>query len=377
MTPTSVPAQNTDAPETGESVAPSPVEALTAAVAGFEASQKEALEVILAHAGRVQGELDLLSARPTAEQLAAAEKDATDRAGTIGTLTGERDEAREHLAARDGELSDARARITGLEGTLAAAGESATDVAAELAAANAALDKRDGELAALRSAAATDATTIKSFQDRLRSFEAAAQSIMAGIALGDAAPAAVAVPAAAPVVAPGPAFAPVVTDQGALAPLAAEPAFVDLGLGDTPAAGIVLPDLDDMEVDPFDSPDSQARAALLAAAASPVDPFDIPEQAEAGPARFSFVPAPLQELEEPTAAPEPDQTGHDAQEPAADPAGAQEDTQAPMEPSETQAAAAVDPLAFMDVDLGLDDLDLAELDATVPKVVPKIVPVYI
>lgn len=361
MTPTSVPAQTTDAPETGESAAPSPIAALTAAVAGFEASQKEAFEVILVHAGSVQGELDLLAARPTAEQLAAAEKTASDLAGTIGTLTGERDEAREHLAARDGELSDARAQITGLEGTLAAAGKSATAAAAELVAANTALAERDGELTALRRAAVTDAATIQSFQYRLRSFEAAAQSIMAGIALGDVTPAAVAVPASAPA---DPGF----TALEDVAPVAAEPAVVDLGLGDAPEpAGIVLPGL---EVDPFESADTQARAALLAAAASPVDPFDIPEQADSGPAMFSFVPAPLQEPEEPTAAQEPAQADLGSPEPAADPEGAQDDAQAPVEAADMQAAAAVDPLAFMDVDLGLDGLDLPDLKASFPKVVP-------
>ncbi|HEX9086120.1 MAG TPA: hypothetical protein VF867_01175 [Arthrobacter sp.] len=386
MTPKNFPAQNADAPDAGEGAAAentaSPMDELAASVAEFESGQKDALEVLLGHAARLQDEFALLASRPTPEQLAEAEQTAADRAETI--------------AARDGELGEARTIIAGLESELATAGTSAAEAARDLEAANTrsaamsgelataqeVIAARDLELSALRDASAKDATALQSFRDRFRSFEAATQSIMAGIALSDGVPDAAAVPASAPapaiaapadeadvVVAETPheeAGAPAVETPAdeAAAPAAKSAANVvpdPFDLDDAPApapVGITLPDLDDLDEDPFDSAASRARTALLATTVGPEDPFDVPEP-DAG-------------LLAAASAPESDAQEDQAQEPGKLAAGAQ---------GGSQPAAPVDPLAFMDFDLGLDELEAEEAPAggvaPVPAPVQKVVPVYI
>ncbi|QOD05732.1 hypothetical protein [Pseudarthrobacter sp. BIM B-2242] len=287
MTPTNTTAKNADAAKDGGAS----LAALTEAVAGFEASQSEALAAITRQAQAVGEELALLSQRPTHEELAGVqstlEKVRADHSQEVGEL-------KATIADRDVELED------------------------------------------LRRARATDAATIASLQDRFRSFEAAAQSIMAGLAGDSFTPPPVAVKEAAATPAPEAAAEPapepvhVESKAEAAAPTVSDDPF---GL-DTPAAApapeeaapvaVVIPDLD--EGDPFDA--NPARAALLAQAVGTDDPFDLPE------------------------------------------APSQEEPPAPKEAPAGQKAGAIvdDPFAFMDLDTPA---------APAVQEAPKVVPVYI
>lgn len=221
------------------------VDALTSAVASFETSQSKALADIARHAQAVGEELARLSERPTREEL----KD-------VQTAL---DKSREDHTREVGELK-------------------------------ATLAERDGELAELRQARDQDAETIRGLKKRFRSFEIAAQSIMAGLAGDGFTPAPAVIdqePAAAPALAPAataepapePAPAPAEPLAEAPAPVVVEDPF---GLDETPApapaaeeaapAGVVIPDLE--ESDPFK--DDPARTALLAQAAGNDDPFGLP-----------------------------------------------------------------------------------------------------
>lgn len=305
MTPKNAPASSSpDAQQEGGSA----LESLTAAVAAFESAQSEALASILAHSAAVGEEVTELAARPTREDLAAVQS--------------QLDASRDDHARESGQL---RALVA----------------------------ERDAELSALRTARDKDAETIASLRERFRNFEAAAQDIMAGISIDSLAPAPVDVPGqaedpAAPAAeAPAAeAVAPEAAESPAeAAPEAAEPAPAV----EKPApAGIILPGLDE---DPFDV--DQSRAQLLAAAVGTVDPFDLPEHAQADGATFVFNPA------------------------SADEAGVEVDAPAPAEAAEPPAATAgtvaADPFGFMDIDLPAEDA------APAPAVqeAPKVVPVYI
>lgn len=308
MTPKNIPATKTpDAPREGGSA----LESLTASVAGFEAAQSEALAAILAHAASVGEEVAELAARPTREELA--------------TVQGQLDQSRADHARETGELT---ARVA----------------------------ERDAELKALRTARDTDAETIASLRERFRSFEAAAQNIMAGLSVDELAPATVSVPEPAPAPEATAAASPEAHEPAESAPVPEQPAPApvedpfDLGLEDLPAAapevparGIVLPDLDE---DPF--VDDPTRVKLLAAAAGNADPFDLPEHAQADGAGFVFNPVPAEEAEEAAAAPE----------------------EAAEAPEATAGTVAADPFGFMDVDLAAEDAPPAPATQESPKVIP-------
>lgn len=286
MTPTNTTAKNADAAQDGGASPGS----LTDAVASFEAAQSEALATLTRQAQAVGEELASLSKRPTHEELARVQ-------ATLEKARGDHSQ----------EVGELKATIA----------------------------DRDAELAALRSARETDAATIASLQDRFRSFEAAAQSIMAGLS-GDFTPAGAAAqePAAAPetetAAEPAPEPAPVEQPKAEEpAPAAADPFGLDAP-AEAPApekvepAGLVIPDLD--EADPFDA--NPARAALLAQAVGSDDPFGLPE------------------------------------------APTQDEAPAPKEaPAGQQAGAMVDdPFSFMDLDAPA---------APAVQEAPKVVPVYI
>lgn len=306
MTPKNTPAPKApDAPREDGSA----LESLTAAVAGFETAQSEALASILAHSQAVGEEISELASRPTSEELAA--------------LQARLDESRADHAREAGELK-------------------------------ALVAERDGELKALRTARETDAKTIASLRERFRNFETAAQNIMAGLSVDALAPAPVSVPdhaagqvpASAAEAAPDEAAAPSPVAEPAPAP--AEVPF-DLGLEALPAkapeaeatpakevpapGGIILPDLDE---DPFDI--DPARAKLLAAAVGRSDPFDLPEHSRADGATFVFSPAP--------------------EAPAAGAADG------------TAGSIAADPFAFMEIDIPADEATHAPAIHEASKVIP-------
>jgi len=133
---------------------------------------------------------------------------------------------------------------------LEAANTRSAEVSKELTAARAAITDRDRELDALRKASAKDAAALQSFRDRFRSFEAATQSIMAGIALSDGAPANVEAPA---IEAPAEAVAPDVQTESSAeevsAPAVEAPAE-EVAAPAAKASTNVVPDPFDLKVAP-------------------------------------------------------------------------------------------------------------------------------
>lgn len=252
MTPTTT-AKNADTQD-GDALS-----ALTGVVSDFQTMQADALSSIRRHTKAVGEELARLQERPTREELTEVQAD-----------------LKKCRADLDGSRADHRREVEELRGTLA---------------------DRDAKISELNEAREADAAVIAGLKDRFRSFEVAAQSILAGMAIDTPvpAPAAPAVqdspaaeetaPAAEPVAAPEPAQepapAPVEPQAEEVAQEPAQAAVEDpFGFDELPApaaqeaptpVGLVIPDLEDG--DPFDSDPS--RAALLAQAVGSDDPFDL------------------------------------------------------------------------------------------------------
>ena len=330
MTPKSDPPAKTDeTPEEGEG---GPGTALAGSVADFETSQKSGLEEILRHAEAVTVQVRELAQRPTRAELDEAQD-------AVKSLTKELSAASTAAKTQVKELETAQGRIGALERELE-----------ETQAENASQGR---ELEKLRVARAADAAALSAMRERVSRFEAAAQSILAGIS-GEL---------------PEPEAAAEHHAPAAPAPEQA-PAPVDLGLDDIPAAPapVVLPDLD--EADPFDSQESRERAALVATASGIDDPFDVPEQSvDDGAPAFRFNPAPIPDAEEAPAEAAAEKAAAaapvvipdlDDEDPAAAPEAEAADPAGP-------GGEVSDPFGFMDL----------PADAPAVQEAPKAVPVYI